>query len=98
MTFDITLASTWDWELVRDVRLRSLREEPAAYCSTYAREEAFTEGDWEERLATAHTWLTLGPADAVLGLVTAVWHRDEDMGLTGMYVVPEARGQAARRV
>lgn len=93
MAFDITLASTSDWEQVRAVRLRSLREEPYAFCSTYAREEAFTELDWQERLATAHTFLARGPADVLRGLVTAVWLRNGDMALTGMYVAPEARGE-----
>lgn len=92
MTLTITRADTADWERARAVRLRSLREEPSAYGSTYDRELSLREQDWQERLATAYTWLALDEAEAVVGTVTGLWVRNGDMALVAMYVAPEARG------
>ena len=41
MTFVIRPAEPSDWEAVRDIRLRSLREEPDAYASEYQTEARF---------------------------------------------------------
>jgi len=38
------------WQRWRVIRLRALRESPAAFGSTYAREAGFTETDWRARL------------------------------------------------
>ncbi len=92
MSFSISLAAVDEWAAVRDLRLRALQESPTAYASTYAREIAFTDLDWQERLATAHTYLARDPDHEVVGLVTGLWCRDGDVALLGMYVAPAARG------
>ena len=40
-------------EKLREIRLRALREDPLAYCSTYDREIGFPEGHWQERTTQA---------------------------------------------
>lgn len=81
-----------DWQLLRTIRLQSLQEVPAAYASTYERELAFTDLDWQERLATARTYLAVDAAGAAVGTATALWLRNGEMALVGMYVAPEHRG------
>jgi ribosomal protein S18 acetylase RimI-like enzyme len=88
-------------ELLRELRLRSLREEPLAFGSTYERESAPGMRDWER-------WATEGAAgerQAVFivepagGLANAVIH-DPDEGVAHLYAVwvaPEARGGGAGR-
>lgn len=40
-----------EWRLYRSLRLRALRDSPDAFGSTYARESAFPDAEWIERLA-----------------------------------------------
>ena len=53
----IRRAEPEDWEVVRDIRLRMLREEPDAYASEYQTEAQFEPGLWKQRLATAASYL-----------------------------------------
>ena len=39
-----------DWELYKNLRLRSLQESPEAFGSTYERESEFTDERWRDRV------------------------------------------------
>lgn len=89
----IVYAQLADWEQVRDIRLQSLQEAPGAFGSSYEREVELTDLEWQERVATARTYLAIEGGHTV-GTATALWTRDGDMHLLGMYVAPAARGTA----
>jgi ribosomal protein S18 acetylase RimI-like enzyme len=88
-------------DLLRDLRLRALRDAPMAFGSTLAREEAYEPGQWERWAADA----ARGERQAVFiaepgaGLASGVID-DEDPALAHLYamwVAPEARGTGAGR-
>ncbi|CUR54261.1 conserved hypothetical protein [metagenome] len=47
---EIRVLTADEWQVWREIRLRSLAESPDAFGSTLAREQAFTEDDWHDRL------------------------------------------------
>ena len=88
----IRLAELSDWEAVRDIRLRSLREEPDAYASDYQTEAHFEPEMWKQRLATASSCLAFDDDHALVGIATGIDTGSGDTYVVGMYVAPEARG------
>jgi GNAT superfamily N-acetyltransferase len=86
-------------ELLRTIRLRALADEPSAYGSDYAREEAFTVEIWDGRLrADGNTLLVCESDDGTpIGLAGGI--RDSVDGSVGdlisMWVDPVARGSGA---
>lgn len=92
VVFMIRAAEPSDWEAVRDIRLRSLREEPDAYASEYQTEAHFEPDQWKQRLATASSYLAFDDDHALVGIATGLDTRDGDTYVVGMYVTPEARG------
>lgn len=87
--------------LLRDVRLRALRDAPMAFGSTLAREEAFKPERWEQWAADSargerQAVFLVEPAD---GLASGVLDEDEEAlaHLYAMWVDPRARGTGAGR-
>jgi ribosomal protein S18 acetylase RimI-like enzyme len=82
-----------DWEVVRDLRLRALRDAPAAFESTYEGEQGRSEGEWRAWL-TRPTGVTVvaslngQPAGLAGGYVGDAGHVE----LVSMWVAPSARG------
>jgi ribosomal protein S18 acetylase RimI-like enzyme len=81
-----------DWEAVRDIRLRSLRDEPDAYASDYETEARFEPDMWKQRIATASSYLAFNDDHDLVGMATGIETGDGDRYVVGMYVAPEARG------
>ena len=84
-----------DWEAWRDLRLRSLRDSPDAFGSTYERETGFSEILWRERL-------TQGPRVLVLEDGTPValgggYPDDAGLMVFGMWTDPAHRGRGHAR-
>lgn len=84
--------------LLRDIRLRALRDAPMAFGSTYEREAAFDESEWQRRVAEnaageRSVAFVVEPRDGL-----AVGVVDGDVAhLYAMWVAPEARGSGAGR-
>jgi GNAT superfamily N-acetyltransferase len=82
-----------DWATWRAVRLRSLREDPGAFGSTYARELGFDEAVWRGRLDDPESVSVLAGEDlAPLGIGAGFPDRPGLLHVVAMWVVPEARG------
>ena len=85
------------WQVHRAVRLAMLLDTPLAYGSTFAREIAFTDELWQERMGGSTSWLALD-GDLPVGSTTLfrLPEQDVDEGcLVGMWVAPHARGTGA---
>lgn len=89
---ELCRATTADWRVVRDVRLRALKDAPEAFGSTYAREKAFAEADWTRRLAGENSVTFLARfGERTVGIVSG---RNDGNGpeLVSMWVEPATRG------
>ena len=83
-----------DWQTVRDVRLRALRESSDAFGSSLAREEGFAESHWRMRLRTSTTWVALDDDGVPRGLVSLVQEPgspEDDRHVVSLWVAPEVR-------
>jgi ribosomal protein S18 acetylase RimI-like enzyme len=84
-----------EWELLRDLRLRSLTESPDAFGSTLAREQSFDEEDWRRRLQ-GPVVVVEDPEPVALG---GTFEQDGVLHVWGMWTHPSHRGGGhARRV
>ncbi|WP_406829524.1 GNAT family N-acetyltransferase [Pedococcus sp. KACC 23699] len=82
------------WRLHRAVRLAMLLDVPRAYGSTFAREIAFDDQVWLDRIRDGSSWLAL-QGDLPLGSVTlfhAPSQPDDEASLVAMWVAAHARG------
>jgi GNAT superfamily N-acetyltransferase len=85
-----------DWEALRDIRLEALRDAPEAFGSTFAREVAFAEEDWQARISRGGNFLGYLPeasATEPAGLIGGYQEEPGLVELVGMYVRPRARGR-----
>ncbi len=84
-----------DRDLLRTVRLRALADAPSAFGSTLAREAAYTDADWDGRLATpgAATFVAVDDDGTPVGIVTGVPDPAAPgrADLFGLWVDPVAR-------
>jgi RimJ/RimL family protein N-acetyltransferase len=86
-----------DWQLLRDVRLRALTEDPAAFLATHAQESRFADEQWQGRAAQANgASFVFEGANGADGLVTGIVDADPDtVFLVGMWVAPALCGSGA---
>jgi ribosomal protein S18 acetylase RimI-like enzyme len=83
------------WQVTRAVRLAMLLDTPLAYGSTFAREIAFPDGLWVERMADSAAWLAF-EGEQPVGAVTLYAAPDkpaDEANLVAMWVASHARGR-----
>lgn len=96
---DLTIAPVEPalWRVYRGVRLAMLLDTPLAYGSTFAREVAFPDELWLERMRDSHGWLAF-EGEQPVGAVT-LFHAPDQPGdeahLVAMWVASHARGRGA---
>lgn len=93
-----------EWRMYRHLRLRALRDDPDAFGSTYDREAARADEDWEERLAAGVAEVGQLPIVALVGEtpVGLAWGRVDERDATvahvfQVWVAPEHRGRGIGR-
>jgi GNAT superfamily N-acetyltransferase len=93
---EIVLATSEDWERVRDVRVRALADAPFAFGSRLEEEQDRPEAFWRSRLESqaAATFLAIRGHETV-GLVRTFVEPEDvtSAKLVSMWVAPHARGQ-----
>jgi ribosomal protein S18 acetylase RimI-like enzyme len=82
-----------DWQTVRDIRLRALREDPEVFGSSLAREELFAEPHWRMRLRSAATWVVVedGVPRGLVGMIQEPGSPTSDRHIVQLWVAPESR-------
>jgi ribosomal protein S18 acetylase RimI-like enzyme len=82
-----------EWERLRDLRLRALREEPQAFHARYEDEKDDAEAEWRDWLRRSAIFV----AGEYEGMCGASTREDGDVQLFAMYVPPECRGRGHGR-
>ena len=82
------------WQAMRDIRLAALRDAPDAFASTYEREAAFAEADWQRWIAGGGNFLAYGPefGTAPAGIAGGFEAEPGTIELVSMWIRPDARG------
>jgi len=81
-----------DWELVRGIRLRALREDGQTLGAGVSREERFGPKHWQMRLRSTPTWLAVeGEAVGIVTMISEPASPVDDRHIIGLWVAPEAR-------
>jgi predicted GNAT family acetyltransferase len=84
-----------DWELYREIRLRSLADSPDAFGSTLEREQGSAEADWRQRVS-GPVYVVLDPDPVSVG---GLFDHDGELHVWGMWTDPAHRGRGhARRI
>jgi GNAT superfamily N-acetyltransferase len=97
---EIVLATSQDWERLRDVRVRALADAPFAFGSRLEEEQDRPEAFWRSRLESdaAATFLAIQGHETV-GLVRTFVEPEDvtSAQLVSMWVAPHARGRRVGR-
>ncbi|WP_417579293.1 GNAT family N-acetyltransferase [Nitrincola sp.] len=98
--FEIKTLTPEDWEIYKSARLKSLRDSPDSFGSTYDQESALSDAEWQTRLNLKLRALDALPLVAKMdgqpvGLAWGVIH-EPDLGVAHIYqmwVSPALRGK-----
>jgi ribosomal protein S18 acetylase RimI-like enzyme len=98
--FEIRILTPEDWELYKSARLKSLRDSPDSFGSTYDQEAALSDAEWQSRLDLKLRALDALPLIAemdgqAVGLAWGLIHKPdlEIAHIYQMWVSPALRGK-----
>lgn len=83
-----------DWQVLRDIRIRALTEDSAAFGSSLEREQGFKEGHWRMRLRASPWFVAFVNEDAagLAGVISEPGAPASERHVIGLWVAPEHRG------
>ncbi|MCS6711463.1 GNAT family N-acetyltransferase [Brachybacterium sp. EF45031] len=90
---DIIRAQEESWPLVREIRLRSLSSDPAAFGQSWERESTYDDQMWRQRVREA-AWFLAVEGDTPVAVVASRHEQDSpanERELQAMWVSPESR-------
>ncbi|WP_018637070.1 GNAT family N-acetyltransferase [Parafrankia elaeagni] len=93
----ILVLSQDDWKLLREVRLKALREAPHAFASSLELETAFAEADWRHQIQRS-TWFLARSETVDVGVVAGTEQGPRERHLSGLWVAPNWRGKGISRM
>lgn len=96
VAFDVRPATSADWPVCKQIRLRALADSPDAFGSTHAREMAFDDEEWRRRVEPGNwllAWSDNRPVGMAATLLESEW--PTEIHLVGMWVEPGFRGTSA---
>ena len=96
---EIITLTVSDWRDFKELRLRALRSEPQAFCSTFSREAAWADEKWRQRLQDVEIrrgWIFFAKLDEELVGMIGGFRNEEDKQerraeIWGMFVDEQAR-------
>jgi GNAT superfamily N-acetyltransferase len=103
MTISVRRIKPEDWQLLRELRLASLRDAPEAFGQTHENALAIPDDEWRQ-IARATTtgdsriWLLASLDGADAGLVQARRRAPDDCLIFSMWVAPDARRAGVGRI
>jgi ribosomal protein S18 acetylase RimI-like enzyme len=80
-----------DWELLREIRLRALREAPYAFGSRYDDWVDAPESRWRDRVASVPLNLVARRGDELFGMASGSFEGEDGVWLISMWVDPATR-------
>jgi GNAT superfamily N-acetyltransferase len=83
-----------DWQDLRDIRLRALAEDPAAFGSSLEREQGFKESHWKMRLRTTPSFVVRvdGAPVGLVGVISEPGAPADERHVVALWVDRDHRG------
>lgn len=88
-----------DEDVLKEIRLRALAEDPSVFGSTLEREQRYTPDVWTSRVTGESSATFVAEDGGPVGTATGILDdRPGTAQLVGMWVAPEARGKGVARL
>src|SRR4029450_12837471 len=96
---ELELLNADQWQVLREVRLRALKDSPGAYIADYEAEESGAEASWRQRFDHSE-WVIARDNDRIIGLARVLRGDDrpsDERPIEAGWVDPRCRGAGVLR-